>query len=117
MNLSSEPKIIGLANSLNLVDGDPVENIRRLCLERVNGFIRSARGVLNMESLQAIVCAKLGLRVYWIHNDFELNRLAKNYTESGEIVFATLSGQLTPDAFGVIIQLLRPTAKGKNGLL
>jgi hypothetical protein len=114
MNLSSEPKIIGLANSLNLLEGDPVENVRLYCLERVKGFLRNTRESLTMDRLQAIVCKKLGLKVHWIHHDLELERMTQIYTGKGEIVFATLSSQLTPDAFGVIIQLLRPTSIGEK---
>jgi hypothetical protein len=114
MNLSAEPKIIGLANSLSLLEGDPVENIRKFCLERVSGFIHGARGTLTMDRLQEVVCAKLGLRVHWIQSDFELNRLADEYIGIGEIVFATLAGELSPDAFGVLIQLQRPTTKGEH---
>jgi hypothetical protein len=114
MNLSTEPKIIGLANSLNLLDGDPVENIRQFCLNRVRGFLRGTRGALTIDRLQEIVCANLGLRVHWVRSDFELSRLTNDYVGIGEIVFATLDGQLTPDAFGVLIQLQRPTGKGEK---
>lgn len=114
MNLSAEPKIIGLANSLNLLNGDPVESIRQFCLERVRGFLRGTRGALTMDRLQEIVCAKLGLRVHWVRSDFELSRLANDYIGVGEIVFATLQGQLTPDAFGVLIELQRPSENGEK---
>lgn len=114
MNLSAEPKIIGLANSLDLLEGDPVENIRHFCRERVLGFLRGARGALTMDRLQEIVCAKLGLRVHWVRSDFELSRLADDYIATGEFVFAALQGQLTPDAFGVLIQLQRPSEKGEK---
>lgn len=114
MNLSAEPKIIGLANSLSLLEGDPVENIRKFCLERVSGFLRGARGRLTMDRLQEVVCAKLGLRVHWIQSDFELTRLAGDYIATGEIVFATLAGELSPDAFGVLIQLQKPSANGEQ---
>lgn len=67
-----------------------------------------------MDRLQEVVCAKLGLRVHWIHSDFELVRLADKYIATGEIVFATLAGELSPDAFGVLIQLQRPTAQGNK---
>ena len=112
MNLSLEPKVIGLANSLNLIEGDPVANILGFCHQRVLGFIRDVGGILDIDRLQSIVCAKLGLKVHYIYSDFELARLADDYASSGEFVFATLQGQLTPDAFGVLIQLLRPTRKG-----
>jgi hypothetical protein len=114
MNLSADPKIIGMANSLDLLDGDPVENIRQFCKDRVRKFLRGAKGATSMDHLQEIVCKKLGLRVHWIWSDFELTRLESDYVATGEFIFAALGQQLSPDAFGVLIQLHRLTSSGEK---
>lgn len=114
MNLSSDPKVIGLANSLELHGGDPVENIRTFCQERVKAFLRSVKGTLTMDRLEKVVCKRLKLRVHRVWSNFELERLSAEYVRKGEIVFAALEQQLSPDAFGVFIRLMSPDEAGNK---
>lgn len=63
-------------------------------------------------SLQEAVCKQLRLEVCEVWSDEELAALSGQYVERGEIVFATLASELSPDAFGILIQLWNvPNAK------
>jgi hypothetical protein len=114
MNLAAEPKIIGLANSLKLTSGDPVEHIRNFCKQRVEKLLRGTKGPLTMELLERTICKKLNLKVHRVWTDSELNELSSEYVEKGEVVFATLQGQLTPDAYGIFIRLISPNENGEK---
>lgn len=105
MNLNEQPQIIGLANALALDVINPVEAIRVFCRQKVERFLRGASRVPNMIELQNIVCVHLNLVVHEVWSHEELNALANKYVSAGEIVFSTLSKQLSPDAFGVLFRL------------
>lgn len=113
MSLSSSPQIISLANSLGLLTGDPVENIRDYCLNKVKGFFGDVRRPQSMRDIEAVVCAKLKLGVYRIWNEGELDEVIAKYVSSGEIIFAALRQQLGDDAFGIFIKLNKPNEKGQ----
>ena len=108
MNLAAEPKIIGLANSLKLISGDPVTQIRGFCKDQVRGLLHGTNGPLTMDLFEQVICQKLKLRVHRVWTDSELDNLTADYVSKGEFVFATLQGQLTPDAYGIFIRLLLP---------
>ena len=105
MNLNTHPRVIGLANALELYGGDPVESIRAFCQSKIARFLRGVKRVASMVELQQIVCVHLNLTVHEVWSDAELEDLKRRYVGSGEIIFATLAGQLSPDAFGVLFRL------------
>lgn len=105
MNLNECPRIIGLANALSLDVINPVEAIRTFCREKVERFLRGAGRVPSMVELQRIVCVHLNLTVHEVWSDEDLDVLTRQYAAAKEIVFLTLSNQLTPDAFGVLFRL------------
>lgn len=105
MNLNTHPRVIGLANALELDGGDPIEAIRTFCRGKIERFLRGVKRVSNMTDLQQIVCVHLNLTVHEVWTDAELEDLKRRYVAAGEIVFATLAGQLSPDAFGVLFRL------------
>lgn len=105
MNLNTHPRVIGLANALELDGGDPIEAIRTFCRDRIERFLRGVKRVSNMTDLQQIVCVHLNLAVHEVWTDAELEDVKRRYVAAGEIVFATLAGQLSPDAFGVLFRL------------
>lgn len=105
MNLSTHPRIIGLANALELDGADPLESIRAFCRGKIGRFLRGVKRVANMVELQQIVCVHLNLTVHEVWTDEDLEDLKRRYIAAGEIVFATLGSQLSPDAFGVLFRL------------
>src|SRR5204862_1268040 len=54
----------------------------------------------------------LNLKVREISSDNQLDAVAKEYLDQGEIVFAYLRKDLDPDTYGVLIRLEKFTAKG-----
>ena len=105
MNLAEEPRIIGLANALSLDAVRPVEAIVDYCHAKVREFVKKCGVLDSVISLQQAVCMQLRLEVREIWSDEELADLSGEYVNQGEIVFATLASELTPDAFGILIQL------------
>lgn len=112
MNLSEEPRIIGLANALGLGAEEPVSAIRSFCRTRVSKISAKKGALDSVLALQKAVCHRLRLEVREVWSDHELASLEDEYIGRGEIVFATLSHELSPDAFGILIQLVNvPSAK------
>jgi len=105
MNLNENPRVIGLANALALDVIDPVDAIRTYCRQTVEGFLRGLKHVASMEELQRIVCVHLNVTVHEVWSDADVEALARQYLAAGEIIFATLAKQLSPDAYGVLLRL------------
>lgn len=105
MNLNEHPRIIGLANALELSGQDAVDEIRQYCRGKVERFVRRAKKATNVRELQRIVCACLNLTVHEVWTDEDLKELTSSYAAKGEIVFKTLPVLLSPDAFGIFIKL------------
>ncbi|BDS06456.1 hypothetical protein NT6N_14960 [Oceaniferula spumae] len=112
MNISTHPDIIGLANSLELYEGDPVESIRQYCREKVRTIVYGVGSVINIDQFEDRICESLKLEVHRVWSDEEVNRVAKSYVDEGEFIFAALSQQLSPDAFGIFIMLDKPNENG-----
>lgn len=114
MNLNTEPKIISMANSLDLDAESPVDSIKKFCHERVAKFLRRGGQITNVGELQELVCERLNLEVKEIWNDEDLERYAAKYCAEREIgVYGAIKSQLKPDTFGMLTQLERRTPKGK----
>jgi len=58
-----------------------------------------------MVDLQQIVCVDLNLTVHEVWTDADVQELVRSYVAAGEIIVASLPGQLSPDAFGVLFRL------------
>src|SRR5438093_8031538 len=110
--LSSEPKVVALANALRVNANDAVGAIREFCQRKVAEILRRGGPVSSIEDLQALVCESLNLKVREISSDNQLDAVAKEYLDQGEIVFAYLRKDLDPDTYGVLIRLEKFTAKG-----
>ena len=108
MNISTEPSIISLANSLELYTGDPVVSIREYCREKLKTIVNKVDRVLSMDHLEELVCDDLNLKVHRVWSDLELQRLSDSYVEKGELVFLALSQQLSSDVYGIFIKLTNP---------
>lgn len=108
MNLNSEPKIIGMANALNVDVDRPADAIMEYCRAKVAKFLRRAGRIANVVELQKLICERLNLAVHEIWSDGDIATLASRYLNEGEIaVFAAVTTQLKPDTFGMITQLQR----------
>lgn len=110
MNLDEQPKVIGLANALQLDVVSPVQEIRDFCKRKVERFSRRAAGLTDIAELQRIVCERLKMKVVEVWSDHQLVELMEEYVE--EPIFLTLPVQLSPDAFGVLIKLDRLALPG-----
>ena len=115
MNLNTEPKIISMANALDLNVDRPVEAIMEYCRARVAKFLRRVGRIANVIELQRVVCALLNLTVHEIWSDEYITRFACQYQSENEIAAcAFIKTQLRPDTFGMLVQLERRTAKGER---
>jgi hypothetical protein len=114
MKLNSEPKIIGMANALDLDSDRPVEAIMEYCRTRVAKFLRRAGRIANVVDLQKLICERLNLAVHEIWSDPDIDQVASHYLEQGEIAaFGAVKTQLRQDTFGMITQLERRDSKGR----
>jgi hypothetical protein len=110
MNLDEHPKVIGLANALQLDVVSPVQEIRDFCKRKVERFLRRAASVTDIAELQRTVCERLKMKVIEVWSDHQLAELMEQYV--AEPIFRTLPLQLSPDAFGVLIKLDRLAPPG-----
>lgn len=113
MNISSSPQVISLANSLGLLEGDPVESIQKYCLDKVKAFLVGIHRPLSMDLLEEVICKKLKLGIHRVWSEEDMDQLISKYVGSGEIIFAALRQQLSPDAFGIFIRLTKPNELGE----
>ena len=114
MNLNAEPKIISMANALDLDVEQPVTAIMEFCRDKVHRFLRRAGRIANVEELQRVVCKRLNLTVHEIRSAEDIEKLAEQYRADDEIaIFAAVKTQLRPDTFGMLMQFHRPSANGR----
>jgi hypothetical protein len=103
--LALEPKVISLANTLQIDANDPVAGIRDYCLERVRRSIRGLAKITDVRQLEIVLCKKLNLTVHEIWSDAELTDMASHYVAAGEPVFVFLDQDLNDNTYGVLIRL------------
>jgi hypothetical protein len=103
--LALDPKIISLANTLQIDSADPVKGIRKFCTNRVRHLVRNRQTLDDIRELQKLVCENLNLTVHEIWSDTELQEVASSYIVQGEPVFAFLKDDLDSGTYGVLIRL------------
>ncbi|MGZ3237511.1 MAG: hypothetical protein ACXU8A_09080, partial [Burkholderiaceae bacterium] len=103
--LSLEPKIIAMANALQLNGADPVQSIMEYCRARIAKALNKARSIHSITDLERIVCTHLNLVIHEIWSDTELQSLSSRYAhDENDPAFAALDMQLEGDSYGVLFQ-------------
>jgi hypothetical protein len=102
--LNQEPEIVAMANALRLVGSDPVESILDFCRRKIAGWVKECGQVRTIWDLERVVCEKLNLVIHDVWSDEELDRLAANYIEEGDIIFAHLRKDLDDKTFAILIR-------------
>jgi hypothetical protein len=103
--LSLEPKVMAMANALQLNGADPVQSIMEFCQARITKALKKVRNVNSIVDLERIVCAHLNLVIHEIWSDAELQSLSSRYAHNeNDPAFAALAMQLEGDSYGVLFQ-------------
>jgi hypothetical protein len=61
--LSDEPKIISMAHTLGVHDGNRVEGIRDFCRRKIGALVAGAGPINSIEEVERIVCEKLHITI------------------------------------------------------
>jgi hypothetical protein len=104
--LDRDPKVIQLASELGLNWRDgPVEEIILHCTRRIAAWLKPFKSAVTIETIQRIICSKLGLVFEEFRSWSELEAIIEKYTELKEGAFASLRDDFARP--GVFATLLR----------
>jgi hypothetical protein len=103
--LSDELKIIAMAHTLGVHDGDRVEGIRDYCRRKVKSLMAGVGPINSIEELERIVCEKLHITIVEVWNDDDLAAVIEKYArQEKDIAFAGLRKELTEETFATLVQ-------------
>src|SRR5207253_8878779 len=79
--LDRDPKVMQLACELRIADwqNQPVEKIIDYCSKKIAGWIKPFKTATDIDAIQRIVCAKLGLVFEEFRTDEELENIIQKY--------------------------------------
>lgn len=104
--LKQSPQIWKLAHDLGLKPKyDALAEIVELCIKRVGSFFDEFNPT-TLSDLLGVVAAKLDTHFIEIHDDSELEKVKGEFLERGEVSFANLEDQLSPEVFAITFRLL-----------
>jgi hypothetical protein len=107
-NLKSNFQIARLAADLRLRhDGDPVAAILTFCHKRVHDFLKEFR-CTTLSELMTAAAARLDTLFIEIHDDDDLERVRREFVAQGEMAFATLADQLSPEVYAITFRRTKP---------
>ena len=107
-NLKTDARLWRLAADLGLRhSGDPIEVVLRFCRKRVLEFLREHPRSTLTELLE-LAAVKLDAIFVEVHTDEQLAQVRKTYCAKGELAFADLENQLSPDVYAITFGLQRP---------
>ena len=102
--LDACPEIVTMARDLKLDHRRPVDAIVGYCKARISRWVRAAGGADNLKEVEDIVCQNLGLTLVEVWSDEDIDEVAYEYVKLGELVFASLSMQLTEGTFATVMR-------------
>ena len=104
-SFDQEPQVFQLAKDLGLDwQHEPAKAIIRMCLARLEEWIRDLDGIHSIEKLQQIAQDKLHLVLEEIWEDSELDSLVAKYVAAGDYVFAHLKSSLDNYTFAELLR-------------
>lgn len=113
-SLASTGQIISLARSLGIHSGNPVDEIKSLCVQKVGKLIGRGSPPSSIDEIERIVCEKLNLSIREVWTEDDIDRAIEHYARlNKDPVFATLRDELRPDTFATLIQ--RRNRPGETG--
>ena len=105
--LKSDPQVWRLAADLGLrPTADPVADIRAFCRKRLRALLRDFHCTTLRELLDT-AAAHLDTLFVEIHTDEQLDEVKREYVAKGEVIFATLDTQLSPETFAITFRRRR----------
>lgn len=109
VKLNESTSIHVLASDLGIrLTSNPVGDIVALCHRKVEKFLVDLQNCSKPSELLSLVANKLGTIFIEIRSDADLQELVREYVDRGELAFATLPDELTPDVFGITLKLVNP---------
>lgn len=109
VKLNESTAIHVLASDLALrLTSNPVEDIVALCHRKVEKFLLDLKTCSKPSELLSLVANKLGTIFVEVRSDADLQQVVEEYVNRGELVFATLPGELTHEVFGITLKLVNP---------
>jgi hypothetical protein len=102
--ISTDPKILAMANGLKLAPGDPVQEILNYCRSRVRGWLQKYGSICSIRDLERIVCEELNLMIHEVWSDDDLENLIKEYEHDGDPAFNLLRADLDEKTFATLMR-------------
>jgi hypothetical protein len=105
-----------LACELGIADwqDQPVEKIIAYCAKKIAGWIKPFKTATDIDAIQRIVCAKLGLVFEEFCTAEELENIIEKYTDLGDGAFSGLRDDFTPDTFATLMKRANPDPRAHD---
>jgi hypothetical protein len=105
-----------LACELGILDwqDQPVEKIVDYCLKKIAGWIKPFKAASNIDAIQRIVCAKIGLIFEEFRSDEELEAIVQKYTELGDGAFSNLRNDFDANTFATLMKRANPDPRAND---
>ena len=104
--LNNSPIVIKIANDLGLKRLSNAEMaIRNYCLKKVKGIVATFGEIKDLNQLLDVVSSHLKMKFEEIHDDEDLELIARKYMEKKELIFSRLHQELDESTDGLLVRL------------
>jgi hypothetical protein len=116
ITLGEEPKILSMAHSLGIHEGDPVEGIKSFCRSKVSRLISGAgRSIHSIDDLEQLICERLNITIIEVWSEADLTAVIEKYArEQKELGFAALRQDLDSETFATLLRRLKRADNGDD---
>jgi hypothetical protein len=114
--LRSAPSVLKIAEELRLSGNDPVSAVLGYCRTRVDSWINSFKGQMNLPRLHQLIDEHLSLRHVVVRSDQELDELVREQLERREVIFSALKDEFANGTEALTIKLRQPGVGMKRNL-
>jgi hypothetical protein len=115
-SLDRDPQVIQLASELGLDWKDhPFDNIVRYCAKKIATWIKPFESAITIDTIQRIVCSKLGLVFEEFRSSTELEQIIKKYVALGDGAFRTLRDDFSnPAVYATLMRRANPDSRAHD---
>jgi hypothetical protein len=105
-----------LACELGIADwqDQPVEKIIAYCAKKITAWIKPFKTATNIDAIQRIVSAKLGLVFEEFRTDEELEKIIQKYTDLGDGAFSGLRDDFGANTFATLMKRANPDPRAHD---
>jgi hypothetical protein len=114
--LDRDPKVMQLAGELGIADWEdqPVDKIIAYCSKKIAGWIKTFKTATDIDAIQRIVCAKIGLVFEEFRTDEGLEQIVRKDTDLGDGAFSSLRNDFDANTFATLMKRANPDPRAHD---